>query len=171
MFVAPSGADTNDGTQAHPSLTIGAAVARASSSGRAAVFVAAGTYGETVTLSSGVSLYGGYDPASWARTFSAESTIQQSLASGGSVTAFIARNVATRTVVSHVTIPALASSSPGVSPIAALVVSGGAGGPSFAIYRLGTTLDPAGNTLAHGAGGAGGASSRPGTAGSSGATN
>ena len=47
--------------------TILAALARASSLGTPRVNVAAGTYSEDVNLRSGVSLYGGYDPATWNR--------------------------------------------------------------------------------------------------------
>src|ERR1044071_6083487 len=67
IFVSPAGFDTAQGTRDSPLQTIGAALALAGSSGKTRVNVAAGTYAENVELRSGISLYGGYDPATWTR--------------------------------------------------------------------------------------------------------
>ncbi|MBL8948183.1 MAG: hypothetical protein JNK45_33725, partial [Myxococcales bacterium] len=70
VFVsADGGSDLNDGlTSDDPVQTISHAIELASASNPPRmVLVAAGTYVETVNLASGVSVYGGYDPASWGR--------------------------------------------------------------------------------------------------------
>jgi hypothetical protein len=69
FFVATTGSDANPGTMVAPFLTINRAIlAAATDATRKHVLVAAGTYVETVTLSSGVSLYGLYDSALWRRS-------------------------------------------------------------------------------------------------------
>ncbi|HEV8303397.1 MAG TPA: Ig-like domain-containing protein [Gemmatimonadales bacterium] len=65
VWVRGSGNDGNAGTRSAPLRTLGAALTRAAASG-ADVYVAAGQYGESPVLRSGVSLYGGYD-ARWLR--------------------------------------------------------------------------------------------------------
>lgn len=70
IFVSPMGNDTNPGTMAQPKRTIQAAItAAAGSMPIKDVYVAAGTYTGQVTLSSGVSVYGGYNATSipWSR--------------------------------------------------------------------------------------------------------
>src|SRR5438876_120273 len=67
IYVSPAGDDAANGTRAAPLKTIGAALALAGSSGKNRVNVAQGTYPENVQLRSGISLYGGYDPATWTR--------------------------------------------------------------------------------------------------------
>jgi cysteine-rich repeat protein len=68
VFVAKSGSDANPGTMALPKLTIQAAVTLAAGSGKD-VYVSGGTYVESITLSNGVGIYGGFDAAlAWART-------------------------------------------------------------------------------------------------------
>lgn len=55
------GNDANPGTQAQPVKTIAKGIAQAKAiGGTQTVFVAAGTYNESVDLSEGISLYGGY---------------------------------------------------------------------------------------------------------------
>ncbi len=69
FFVAPSGSDANPGTMAAPFATIGKGInAAAAHATRKHVLVAAGTYPESVTLASGVSLFGLYEPALWQRS-------------------------------------------------------------------------------------------------------
>ncbi len=68
IYVSPAGDDAANGTRAAPLKTIGAALALAASSGKNRVNVAEGIYPENVQLRSGISLYGGYDPATWTRT-------------------------------------------------------------------------------------------------------
>jgi hypothetical protein len=60
VFVAKTGSDNNPGTRALPMLTISAGLARAVADGKRDVYVASGVYTGTVTMVSGVSLYGGY---------------------------------------------------------------------------------------------------------------
>src|SRR5438876_6230981 len=67
IYVSPAGDDAASGTRAAPLKTIGAALALAGTSGKNRVNVAQGTYPENVQLRSGISVYGGYDPATWTR--------------------------------------------------------------------------------------------------------
>jgi len=67
IFVSKSGNDLNPGTMAAPKLTITAGLLRAESLGVARVNVAQGIYPEKIELENGISLYGGYDPSTWAR--------------------------------------------------------------------------------------------------------
>jgi len=73
IFVSPSGADTNPGTQASPKLTISAALAAASTS--QVVFVAEGTYTEQVFVTR--SLYGGFSATDWSRDIAGRVTTLQ----------------------------------------------------------------------------------------------
>src|SRR5262249_27561758 len=66
-FVATAGDDGDSGTQQKPVKTIAVGIAHAQTIGNgAAVYVSAGHYPEDVTVVEGVSLYGGYNPATWA---------------------------------------------------------------------------------------------------------
>jgi hypothetical protein len=67
VYVSPAGNDAGNGTPTAPLRTIGAALALAESFGKSRINVAQGTYPEHVQLRSGISLYGGYDPATWTR--------------------------------------------------------------------------------------------------------
>ena len=67
VYVSAAGSDAGDGTISAPLRTIAAGLTLAQSSGKTRVNVAAGTYPELVQLRSGISLYGGYDPATWNR--------------------------------------------------------------------------------------------------------
>ena len=64
IFVSPNGDDTNPGTRARPMREIDAAVAVATTGKY--VLAAAGAY-KRVTAKTGVGIYGGYDPRTWAR--------------------------------------------------------------------------------------------------------
>jgi hypothetical protein len=66
VFVSPQGNDNNTGTKAQPKREIQAAVLAGSLTGRY-VLAAGGDY-TAVQAATGVSIYGGYDPASWARS-------------------------------------------------------------------------------------------------------
>lgn len=71
IFVdALGGSDANPGTKLLPKQTLAAGIAAAAAATPTKdVYVSKGIYGETVTLASGVSLYGGYDAAAgWARS-------------------------------------------------------------------------------------------------------
>jgi hypothetical protein len=65
IFVAPDGTDGDPGTRAHPKREISAAVAAALPE-RKDVYAAAGTY-RRVEAATGVGIYGGYEPGTWAR--------------------------------------------------------------------------------------------------------
>src|SRR2546426_4737317 len=67
IYVSPAGDDAANGTRAAPLKTIGAALALAEVSGKTRVNVAQGTYPENVQLRSGISLFGGYEAATWTR--------------------------------------------------------------------------------------------------------
>ena len=72
VFVAKTGSDANLGTMASPKLTINAGVALAKLDGRA-VFIAAGEYEETISTK--VSLFGGYTESDWSRDIDVNETI------------------------------------------------------------------------------------------------
>src|SRR6266550_702111 len=67
IYVSPAGDDAANGTRAAPLKTIAAALALADVSGKTRVNVAQGTYPENVQLRSGISLFGGYEAATWTR--------------------------------------------------------------------------------------------------------
>jgi hypothetical protein len=66
VFVSPNGNDANPGTKAKPKRQVQAALQTAVTGKKPYVLVAFGSYGR-VELVSGKSIFGGYDPASWAR--------------------------------------------------------------------------------------------------------
>ena len=61
VFVAKNGSDSNAGTRSAPKLTIGGGIAAAVSGTKRDVYVATGVYGESIVLSNGISVYGGYN--------------------------------------------------------------------------------------------------------------
>jgi hypothetical protein len=70
------GGPTATGGGRYPCKTIAQGLARAAvaGSGKTKVLVAGGAYNENVTLRSGISIYGGYNPVSWARSARANLT-------------------------------------------------------------------------------------------------
>jgi hypothetical protein len=66
VFVSPTGNDANPGTKERPKRELQAAIATVSAGNGRYVLVAFGTY-KPVELRSGISIFGGYDPAGWAR--------------------------------------------------------------------------------------------------------
>ena len=71
-FVAPAGDDAAAGTRAAPFKTVQRAIDAADAAGNGGdVYVAAGTYDESLTLRSRVSLYGGFDAVTWRRDLDA----------------------------------------------------------------------------------------------------
>ncbi len=67
VFVSPTGNDSNSGSRGEPLLTVQLAINQAAAGAQGAdVYVAAGTYVESLQLASGVSLYGGFS-AEWER--------------------------------------------------------------------------------------------------------
>ncbi len=68
IFVSPSGDDANAGTRSAPMQTVQAAVTAAKAEGSGGdIYIAEGTYVESVTMASDVSIYGGYNAADWFR--------------------------------------------------------------------------------------------------------
>ena len=78
VFVATSGSNAATGTKANPLQTITAGIAKAVADHKNSVYVAGGTYSEMVQLVSGVSIYGGYEPLSGARSMSEPTVITAS---------------------------------------------------------------------------------------------
>ncbi|NOY91610.1 MAG: hypothetical protein GXP55_10450, partial [Deltaproteobacteria bacterium] len=79
IFVAPPplGDDAADGSMATPVATVARGIELASTRTRKEIYVAMGTYAETVSLVDGVSIYGGYDAADgWSRARDNRSEIQ-----------------------------------------------------------------------------------------------
>lgn len=68
-FVSPLGSDVNAGTsRSAPVRNINTAIVRAAAAGTGAdVYIVNGTYDETVSLQTGVSLYGGFHSGTWLR--------------------------------------------------------------------------------------------------------
>lgn len=60
VFVSPTGDDANNGARNSPVKTIAKGIALAQASGRNQVYVVEGDYAETVTMASGVSVFGGF---------------------------------------------------------------------------------------------------------------
>jgi hypothetical protein len=66
LFVSPAGSDTNPGTRAAPLFSLIGAMPKAAAGGDD-LYVAGGVYSGSVTLVSGVSVYGGFNGANWVR--------------------------------------------------------------------------------------------------------
>jgi hypothetical protein len=77
-FVSPSGADSNPGTDSLPFATVGRALLATVGTTTKSIYVANGTYQETLNFSAshnGVRVYGGYQPGTWTRTRSASTVV------------------------------------------------------------------------------------------------
>jgi len=66
VFVSPSGTANGAGTRESPISSLGAAMSRAAA-GQADIYMAAGTWDETLVLRSGVSVFGGFESGTWRR--------------------------------------------------------------------------------------------------------
>jgi hypothetical protein len=66
VYVTKTGSDAAAGTKGAPLRSIAAAITKAKTLNKKAVYVGAGSYAESLTISAGVSLYGGFD-ATWTR--------------------------------------------------------------------------------------------------------
>jgi len=118
IFVAPGGNDSNPGTRTAPRRTIQAGIA-AAAPGRLSVYIAAGTYAESITLAPGVSLYGGYTAGTWSRNATNVTTIQ------GGTTAVFAR-VNEPVVLQRLTIIASDATTAGQSSYGVRIAGSGA---------------------------------------------
>ena len=159
VFVATTGNDANPGTRTSPMLTVIGAIDRIVAAGTGAdVYIAAGVYTvpRTITMRAGVSLYGGFDPADWARK--ATSVTELNVAVSPAV---LAQNITVPTELNQLTIR-------GGNAI------GSVGGTAISAYGVkviaSTALFIRGNTIVAGAGAAGlnGATGGGGVSGSAG---
>src|SRR4029079_8786275 len=106
IFVATSiGNDANPGTKQQPVATVNVGVAKAVMAGKLQVYISDGIYNERVTLSNGVSLYGGYSAANgWKRQAAYIATIRSGTVISGRVSAVEGTNINLPTTVDRVTI-------------------------------------------------------------------
>jgi hypothetical protein len=105
IFVATSGADTNPGTMAQPVATIAAGIAKAATAGKTQVYISSGSYQGRVTLTNGISLYGGYSQATgWKRAAANTTTIVATAEAGGRLSAVEGFNVTSATTIDRLSI-------------------------------------------------------------------
>lgn len=160
VFVASSGGDSATcGPLSEPCATVQYGIDRAVLLGVGAVYVAGGDYTESVTLSDGVSLYGGYDDAGgWSRNPVAYESrvIGVDGALEGRAMALLAEAISVPTVVADMTF---------VGPDATGTLPGGQGQSSYVmvVRNSNDSLVIRGNTIQAGSG-APGASGANGTA-------
>lgn len=81
IFVSRSGSEGGEGTREAPLSSLATALERAATR-QADVYVAGGEWDETLVLRSGVGVYGGFDPASWARDPQRYPTVVRGASSG-----------------------------------------------------------------------------------------
>jgi hypothetical protein len=116
IFVSTSGSDAAAGTKAQPMLTIMAAIAKAVTDGKTQVYISNGVYTGRVTLTNGVSLYGGYSASNaWVRSASYITQITSAVVSSGRVGAMEGINITAATVVDRITISTGNTSATGIS--------------------------------------------------------
>jgi hypothetical protein len=103
IFVSPNGDDLNDGTMSSSKKTLAVAISLAAgATPKKDVYADMGTYGGSVTMVSGVSLYGGFNAANkWSRSLTSTSIIQ-----GDTPTGVLLRDASERTEVQLFTIRA-----------------------------------------------------------------
>ncbi len=110
IFVATAGDDLFAGTRAQPVRTLAEGVRRAALAGKQ-VYVAAGVYtSDTLVVSNGVSVYGGYNAADWSR-----SDANSVLLTVANATAVHASNIVTGTTLDHLTLQGADAVIPGMS--------------------------------------------------------
>ncbi|MFI5298457.1 MAG: hypothetical protein ACHREM_10185, partial [Polyangiales bacterium] len=121
IFVSPFGNDGAAGTMAAPVKTLAHALSLASSaSPKKNVYADKGIYAESVTLTSGIGIYGGYDSSTtwWGRAASNASTIQSPTTTG-----VFATGVNASTTVQLMTIVSASASAAASSSYAVQVIS------------------------------------------------
>jgi hypothetical protein len=155
-FVSPDGVDTNPGTAALPFQTIGKGIAAGFADGlKKNVLVAGGTYGESVALANGVSVFGGYQAGSWVRDTSEYSIIDGIASAGIHKRTVLAANITAATTFDGFVVFG--------------AVNGNGGGNSYGIYVTGSNanLSITNNLIfaGHGGSGADGSAGPAGTAG------
>ncbi|WP_437730549.1 hypothetical protein [Sorangium sp. So ce1335] len=159
IFVAATGRDANPGTREAPKASVMGGINEAVLAGKTQVYISQGTYTGRVTLSSGVSLYGGYDAAAgWARSAASIAEIRSGSTTGGHVTAVEGRNINAPTTLDRLTIRTPSTALAGASNHAMRCVS-----------CTGVTLRHSRLEAGSGGPGANGANGAAGTAGGNGA--
>ncbi len=111
IFVSPNGSDAWPGTMAQPKRNLPNAIDAAAAAGKN-IYLAAGTYNLTtpLALKNGVSIYGGYNASTWAR-----SAVDVPLIVASSSTAFTATDITANTVLDRISIRAGNAIAPGTS--------------------------------------------------------
>ena len=122
VFVAPNGDDAADGTHAAPVRTVRRGAVLAHVYGLAHVLVSAGTYPETLALTDGVSLHGGYDRNDATRAWRRSPSKVVTLAAPDTV-GLLAVGIELPTTVSHLTITAASAADASGHSIGVLAVN------------------------------------------------
>lgn len=106
IFVSTTtGSDGNSGTKTAPKKTISAAITAAVAGLKTQILISGGTYNEKITLSNGISLYGGYNAAAnWTRSASTNVIVNSTFTSGGRAFGIEANNITTPTTVEYISI-------------------------------------------------------------------
>ena len=149
VFVSSAAPGPGAGTRAAPYPTIAQGLAALASPGKAYVLVAGGGYDETVTLTAGASLFGGYAPDFTARNPATFPTEVRGAAGGGTLASVIATDIqGVATVFAGFLI---------VGRDVAQAPVSGAGGQSVAVLLrdCDASLSLRGNRIVGGAGGPG----------------
>ncbi|MGK3992346.1 hypothetical protein [Sorangium sp. So ce1024] len=124
VFVAPTGSDSNPGTRQAPKVSVMGGINEAVLTGKTHVYISQGTYNGRVTLSSGVSLYGGYDAAAgWTRSAGSTVVIRSGSTTGGYVAAVEGTNINAPTTLDRLTIQTTTTTLAGASNYAMRCVS------------------------------------------------
>ena len=158
VFVSLLGDDTNPGTMAAPKRTLAAGVSAAAAKGYD-VYVSTGLYPEVLTVSNGVSVFGGYD-GSWQRS---TANVTKITGSGPESVAAIASGITTPTTLQLLTLAPTAPTLPGHSSYGLR----GVGSTALALDHV-TVIAAPGTPGGPGADGARGANGSPGVNGSPG---
>jgi hypothetical protein len=125
VYVSESGSDGHAGTATAPVRSLGRALQLARQIGLSAVFVGQGNYAESISLVSGISVYGGYVPdlmsGRWGRNASGETRVTSTSVSGiNAVVGVAGRNIVAQTVVDRLNVYAQPSSAPAGTSVYAL---------------------------------------------------
>jgi hypothetical protein len=148
VYVAADGSDAAAGTRLTPVASIAQALTLAQASSIPAVCLSGDTYHETVTVPSGISIYGGFDETNATFKFRRTAGVVTTVQAAGVV--FSAPMINADTHVEGLTIDAATPPAPGAN-ITALALGGGTG-TLFVRYNVITTA--AGATGTPGANGA-----------------
>ncbi|HLL24510.1 MAG TPA: hypothetical protein VK427_20405, partial [Kofleriaceae bacterium] len=116
VYVAPNGSDLAAGTKGAPLKTIASGIAKAGATGKKNVFVRAGSYTEQVTMSPGITVYGGFDET-WTVVANADTEII------GASPVIKFENIAVPTFLDRVTVKANDATTPGASSTAILAIA------------------------------------------------